>query len=503
MTITETEPTTEELLEAERAQTAFLQENLATLELVLSDPSWTAMGGTNQREMRSDSARRKANQLARVMATANPLIKRGLGLRAAYVWGSGVSVSCVDNATKGTAVDLDQVLQEFLEDNVSTFWDAQAQVDNERQLGTDGEVFIALPTAGGHVKVRSFDPDEITQVYTNPEDKTEVWYYQRDYVVANLDGSTGEQVSRLYPALGYYPAVQPDTITVNGKALPVAWGCPVRGVIVNRPQTTALRGVGDAYAALPWARADKEFLEDWALLMKALSSIAFQVKTKASKAAQAAREVAARSAAAGNPGGAAATIGMDPDSHIEAVPKSGATIDAESHKPLATYVAAALGVPLTMLLGDPGSTGARAVAETLDEPMRLEIGLRRKVWTRVFKDIGGYVLRVAALSGRVPGGVVDARTNRLTFAGGDDPTITVIWPEFKDVSVEVLVRAIVEADSAKVLPPLEILRLLAAAFEMEDVEDLIAQVTDADGNFLPADVRDEMAAQTQRDRGAA
>jgi hypothetical protein len=53
------------------------------------------------------------------------------------------------------------------------------------------------------------------------------------------------------------------------------------------------------------------------------------------------------------------------------VSKSGAQIDANSSQPFATRAAAALEVPVTMLLGDPGITGARATAETLDQPTEL------------------------------------------------------------------------------------------------------------------------------------
>jgi hypothetical protein len=73
--------------------------------------------------------------------------------------------------------------------------------------------------------------------------------------------------------------------------------------------------------------------------------------------------------------------------NLEAIPKSGATIDSESGKPLAAMVAAALGMSVTMLLADPGTTGARAVAETLDKPTILEMGMRRRLWAGVIKTV--------------------------------------------------------------------------------------------------------------------
>jgi hypothetical protein len=120
------------------------------------------------------------------------------------------------------------------------------------------------------------------------------------------------------------------------------------------------RGIGDVLAALPWARMDKEFLEDLAVYMRALTRILGQVTGKNSKTAKAAatrlRQAAARSCPpAPLPGHSAGAWAVtDPNTTMSLVSKSGAQIDAESHRPLATMVAAALEVPLTMLLGDPG-----------------------------------------------------------------------------------------------------------------------------------------------------
>src|SRR5205085_2255542 len=106
----------------------------------------------------------------------------------------------------------------------------------------------------------------------------------------------------------------------------------------------------------------------------------------------------------GSPGAseAGATVASTPDVRLEAVSKSGATIDANSGKPLAGMAAAGLGVPVTMLLADPGITGARAVAETLDLPTVLEMGMRRLVWQGYLTELIQYVIDQAVLAPRGP-----------------------------------------------------------------------------------------------------
>ena len=71
---------------------------------------------------------------ARVMAVSDPLIKRGLILRQAYVWGKGVQIQSVQE--DGTGQDVNAVIQAFLDDpsNADTFASAEAHQARERTL---------------------------------------------------------------------------------------------------------------------------------------------------------------------------------------------------------------------------------------------------------------------------------------------------------------------------------------------------------------------------------
>jgi hypothetical protein len=245
-------------------------------------------------------------------------------------------------------------------------------------------------------------------------------------------------------------------------------------------------GIPDAYAALPWARAYKEFLEDWAVLMKSLSRIAWRTSSKRSAAQQARAALSAQQSAGG-------VAHMGPEDQLEAVPKTGATIDAESGRPLATMIASALGFPVTTLLADPGQTGARAVAETLDQPTELEMGGRREVWTETYRRVIGYVIDQAVLAPQGPlhGSVtVDQYSGRetVTIGGVDDRTLDIVWPDLGKTPIETLVNAIVAADATGKMPPVETLRLLLRALNVRDVDEIIETMTDADGQWIDPDV---------------
>jgi hypothetical protein len=152
-------------------------------------------------------------------------------------------------------------------------------------------------------------------------------------------------------------------------------------------------------------------------------------------------------------------------------------------------IAAGLDIPVTMLLADPGQTGARAVAETLDQPMRLAMQQRQSLWASVYRDILGYVIlqSVKAPQGALHGTVTrDAWTGQETvqLADDTDPTVEVVWPSLDETPMSVVVAAIVAADTTGKLPPEEVAKLLLHALGVQDADEIVAGMTDDDGNWL-------------------
>ena len=67
--------------------------------------------------------------------------------------------------------------------------------------------------------------------------------------------------------------------------------------------------------------------------------------------------------------------------------------------------------------------------------------------------------------------------------------------------IDVLVKAVTMADQTDKVPPLVTLRLLLAALDVDDPEEIIDRVTDANGDFIPLDVADTAARARAGDRG--
>jgi len=154
--------------------------------------------------------------------------------------------------------------------------------------------------------------------------------------------------------------------------------------------------------------------------------------------------------------------------------------------------AAGVGLPVTVLLADPGVTGARAVAETLDLPTLLEMGMRRLLWEAKDTELVNYAIDQAVLAPRGPPRGALARDDwnqlRVTLAGNTERTLEFDWPQLVDVPVKDLIAAIVDAHGTQVLPDLIALRLILTALGVKDVDETLAQYTDDQGQFIRPNV---------------
>lgn len=464
------------------------------------DRGWLTVGGS-QGEVIDRDAIMSVAAVAQVHAIADPLIKRAVNLRVAYLGAPSMA------ARSDGDQDVNAVIQAFLDDeaNAQVISDAQAAAKREIARETGGNTFHALPTSPltGRVQIRTVPAREITSIVTNPEDAVDVWLYRREWTATVLEqGHTGLTRSRretrraYYPDVRHRPATRPRTID----GLPVHWDTPIIHTRVNTPEGSQW-GVPDVLAALPWAKGYKAALEDWARHNKALAAIAYKASVKGRRGAAAVRD---RMPTGDTVGG---TVVHGEGQVFEAVSKSGAALDSSAAKPLAGMVASSMDVPLTMLLSDPGTTGARAVAETLDRPLELAILARRAVDTTFLTTVLRHVIREAVRAPRGPlrGTVTrDPDTGReiVTLTSGQEYGISVDWPDLSTLTLDTLVDALAKVDGMDVVDPLVLARLVLVALGVDNVDEELEKVTDDDGHFVPPSARTALAAQSAGYDGA-
>lgn len=476
-----------------------LTERLADLELALEDVQWMRVGDDG-REFSAD-ARRRITELARVMAIKNPIVKRGVNVQVQYVWGQGVTIRAADDAVNA-------VLQAFLDDekNQDELTSHLAREQKERELQTDGNIFFVLfpNRVSGMVRVRTIPPNEIGEIITNPEDRKDPWYYRREWAATTVDMATGAPRSTLqiayYPDWRYTPRTKPQTI--GGK--PVLWETPLYHVKVGGYSDWTF-GCSEVYAAIDWARAYKEFLEDWATFTRALSRYAWKLATKggvrgvqAAKARLGTTMGNSPTAAETNPPAttAATWIGSE-GATIDPMRIGGANVRMDDGRRLQLMVAAAQDLPETFY-GDV-SVGTLATATSLDRPTELKMRSRQTLWADIHQSIFAYVLRWAvkaprgplAGKGRIVRVVEDGEMSETVDWGDTNPAIEMRFPPILAPNRADDVQAVRTA--APYMDRKTTLKLMLNALGLNDVDAMLDAILAA-----IADERVQAAAQQQQ-----
>jgi len=490
-TVAEDAPTTTQIdelstrLREEQESNLLLTEQLT--ELTADELGWRRMGASVTRDLLTRAGLSQIAARAWLYYAAVPLIRRAVRLKTYYVWGQGVTITARDEKMQA-------LVQSVLDDegNQAVLFSNEAHAAREREVELEGNVFFTLFTSPttGRVQVRRIPPNEITDIITSPDDVTERRYYRREWTQQVFNEINGVWLPDARVA--YYPdfRFQPAPISRASviAAWPIQWDSPVLHVRTDSLGESAW-GFPEVYAALDWARAYKEFLEDWASIAKALSRFAWKSRTKAGKVAAVRQAIDANRAGPGNGtrSAAGASLVSDGSVELEPIPKTGATIDAESGRPLAMMVGSALDLPYTLLMGD-ADLGNLATAKTLDRPTELAMENRRSLWESVIRDVLGYAVEAAVKAPRGPltgSWRQDGTRQVVTLPANVDATIDVDWPSILEHDLTQLVGAIAESYETGTIPPEQVARLLLTALGVSDVDQLIDENRDPSGKFVP------------------
>ncbi len=491
--------------EVQALQIELLTERIAELEgttnpeLARDDIGWRRLQGEGEREF-SREGLQEIIKRARLFALHNPLIRRAVWVQAVYVWGQGVTI-------QGRHPDVHAVIEAFLADkkNQQELTSHQARTTKEVELQTDANLFFVLFTNpfSGRVRVRTIAIDEITDIITNPDDAKDVWYYKREWIESTLIEATGRRQPRA--RIAYYPDFRhrpprnrrPDLIGEHS----VHWDSPVYHAKVGGRSDMRF-GVPEIYAALDWARAYRESLENDAARDRALTRFALTLTTKGgSRAVGAARDKlnsarpgATETGAATTPPAAGSTFVQNDAVKLQAMQVSGATMPTDHGRPLRLMVASATGTPDTILSGDV-DVGNFATSKTLDRPTELEYHNRQVWWADTLQDIFEYVIEQAV---RAPAGPlrgiarveVDALHGEERLVWNTDPEtgepidagVDITFPDILEHDIEARITSIIQAATldgkapAGTMPMRTLAHLLLNAVGVEDVDGVLTEL---------------------------
>jgi hypothetical protein len=430
----------------------YLQESLRDALLRMEDIGWKPLGEDyNGTEYPLEAAKRNS-VTTRALVTINPLVKRGMNVRTAYIWGAGVEFKGIENYS------------EFAEFPANKKWlmSPKAHAEMEMCLGTDGN-FILLLTKLPKPRVQRIPLHQITGTINNPDNFEEIWFYRREWDSVR-SSQTDERTDVTEHNTVYYPATDYDA-EVYGRprrwrGKPVDWSSAI--AVSNPNKQSGWRwGVPDVLSVMSWAKAHKEFLETQASLVKSYARYAFKVTAPATSTVRAAAAKVGTSPTldphTGEPNHVGATFLASQGATISAMGRTGGSVDFKAGIPLAGYVAAGLNVPLNELTADAGEAN-RASAETLTTVNEKIFQDRQAEHTAFFEQV-------------------------FTYFGMDVETV---FPPITEEAVYRQIQAIVQAAALNVFSAEEVRDMLIHAFDLdldsgvpseEQLGNLILQMT--------------------------
>lgn len=342
----------------------------ATLEF--DEVGWSPLNHIGERGAKLEEVKDIAANARKQMNT-NALLKRGASLRASYVFGRGFKM-----ASKGQP--LAPRFQSMIDDpiNQQVLFSEAACKKNEKILFTTGNFFVRYDKRNRTWGRIAFE--EIMGWSVDKDDPEIVKYVLREYNrVVSVDASGNQKTETVKV---WYPMDYTTSPNAEIAGIPVDRNFVVVDHRAN-DDTGSVWGVPDCLPALPWAWAYSEYLKDGSKMLKALSSIAWQVKSKTSSGAQSA------SSKLLNNRQVAATAVTGSDVELSALPRNNA-VDLDTGRPLAAMAASAMEVSVEALLS--GMAGTASGSQVLDQSTLNAAYGRQGNWeafyTRVLRVMG-------------------------------------------------------------------------------------------------------------------
>jgi len=361
----------------------------ALLSMRAEDVGWGPINRMNEDDGFTLDALKDIAEHADLQTTGNPLLKRGLTLRASNVFGRGMIILPEATQAVGDAKPVAKPIapryQAIIDKpiNQNTLFTSDAYTRNERELFTAGNLFLLYDNTEKTWQAIPFK--EITNSASNPRVTSDVWFYQHTFT--EIDIKTGKP--ELEPTVVWYPTLERSEtpkareqkfIGEGEAAQKIDWNFSVVDVKVNT-SVGSVWGVPDCLPAMPYAWAHAEYIRDASKLLKALATIAWKVVARSKgNAATAGMKLAGSNRTA-------STAAMTTDTDLVAMPKSG-QVNMRDGLAIAGYVASALEVSLIALTSDPGSaSGSYGAAATLDGPTANSARARQQLWQSVYRRI--------------------------------------------------------------------------------------------------------------------
>jgi hypothetical protein len=480
----------------------------ADIELALDDRGWLSPSGRTTAEFDAQTRTVLVNK-SRLYWTRDPLAKQAVRLWTDYALGTGITFKAEDATQQ-------KMLEQFVRDRRNRrLMSSEGQRKSSKKLLVDGEVFFAIFGAEGQPKViRWVDPNQITDIITDPEDNEHILAYRRQLPITN--GKTPKAIYYVDWSCDDADKALAEQQKVGTHQEAVVLESDV--VLYHIPfDAIHQRGNGLLFSVVDWTREHRRFMEARVAITQALSKYANKLTVKGGAGAVNAIKSKLQSTYANN---AANTVERNPQTApgstwvqndgiaLEAIPKATGAGDSEKDgNQLKLMVCAGTGIMLHYY-GDP-STGNLATATAMELPMLKMFDSYQELWKDAWRDIFSIITDEdpdepadpEAITIELPPILADD----LGALGTSLNSIAQLWPEIAE-SDEVLVGVLTAMrlnDPEEALTHLRAIRKLQQeeAKKQQDLNNTIALKKvggpqgegDASGNGNPLNTSAEAA----------
>lgn len=468
----------------------------------LSEPGWIPMSNAGMGLMPGQELdpleRKDALEASYYYWQRDPLMGRAVQLIRDYTFGRGVTWRAKDPRVAA-------VLTKFWdrqENRILTRAEGQWELGERLQLA--GEIFpiFFVNKFNGRVKVRLVEPTEINQVITDPDDRDQRLYYERQWIRREFnwydrtnapeDGfHLGGNWNGGETKLDYIP-------DWKNKDLSHATVGDDENTLVMMHQVKinshGLRGVPLYFRVIPWVKAYKGFMEDRATLTLALATFAFKQKIKGAASAVARLAQQWGGYVQGRYGGsrtgkeraegAQTLIENDAVNLEQFKTDTGATNAYMDGRMIRQQVAAGTGITEQNLTGDP-SVANLASATQMEGPMLKMFESWQQIWKDFYLDVFQFVISMAIQYGNLDPTI--------------DRTVEVDFPNIVSRDLATIVNAVSQLINAQTstgetyIPAKRLAVYLLQAFGENDIDTALAEIEQA--NAAAAQQADQQAGQ--------
>lgn len=355
----------------------------AMRQLDVEDVGWSLVFGTGQAMDKLsgptlDQAK-KVVERTRTYSAGHALVRHAVDLRGGYVFSKGLIIPNLRDKSKSRSQGRPAKLDVFVENpvNQNYLFGGEAGHALEASLATDGCYLVIIDSKR---EARPMPITEVIAVQTHPDFRDEIWAYLREW--SSYDPQKGEETTkREWIYTDFFTGTLPQTIKRGSEKDDVAQNKRIVDLWVNR-QTGWTFGVADTLPAIPWAQMYTEVVVKGKTVTDALAAMTAKVKVKSQAGSDKVGARVSRNTGAGS----IMTYGEGND--IDVFSSAGKGYDFEKARPIAAFIAAALGVSIVHLLSDPGAAGSSyGSASNLDLPQKRVMEMRQKQWASFFSRI--------------------------------------------------------------------------------------------------------------------